>query len=384
MTLFDHQAPHYENWIKLYDADRTGYFSEGTTDLARNTTTIDDPIYYASLLGLPDILGALLSTRGIDIPSNSTTTSIEFEHRLVHRAMQAAVRGGHEPNVLLFLNIGLGVNYRPFSGSRSHVETAASSGQERILELLLDRGGNTTDASLYFGSTLQAACYAGQKTTVQVLLKRGIDINIEGGTFGNALQAASSRGHRELVKLLLDHCANVHAKGGFYTHSLQAASNGGHTEIVKLLLGRGADINADGGLLGGAFSSASNNGHEETVKLLLEEKADVNAQGGLWGNALQAASKKGFAKTSRHGETYWSVVGIAKPEGTYENIVKLLLDAGANVNARGGYFGTAIQAALFFGHKEIIQILLDRGAETNAKDEPETGYDVMKIVLCPP
>jgi ankyrin repeat protein len=31
-------------------------------------------------------------------------------------------------------------------------------------------------------------------------------------------------------------------------------------------------------------------GHEAIVKLLLEKGADVNAQGGLYGNALQAAS----------------------------------------------------------------------------------------------
>ncbi|KAF1963965.1 hypothetical protein BU23DRAFT_376242, partial [Bimuria novae-zelandiae CBS 107.79] len=49
-------------------------------------------------------------------------------------------------------------------------------------------------------------------------------------------------------------------------------------------------------------------------KLLLNKGADVNAQGGEYGNALQAASER-----------------------DHEAIVKLLLDKGADVNAQGGH-----------------------------------------------
>ena len=62
------------------------------------------------------------------------------------------------------------------------------------------------------------------------------------------------------------------------------------------------------------------------LKLLLEKGADVNAQGGEYGNALQAASYKG------HSE-----------------IVKLLLEKGADVNAQGGEYGNALQAASYKG-----------------------------------
>ena len=60
------------------------------------------------------------------------------------------------------------------------------------------------------------------------------------------------------------------------------------------------------------------------MKLLLEKGADVNAQGGKYGNALQAAafSYEGFRK------------------------MKLLLEKGADVNAQGGKHGNALQAAV--------------------------------------
>lgn len=62
---------------------------------------------------------------------------------------------------------------------------------------------------------------------------------------------------------------------------------------------------------------ASERGHEQIVKLLLDKGVDVNAQGGFYCNALQAASVRG-----------------------HERIVKLLLK-GTDVNAQGGLHGNA-------------------------------------------
>ncbi len=70
----------------------------------------------------------------------------------------------------------------------------------------------------------------------------------------------------------------------------------------------------------------------------------VNAQGGHYGNALQAASAKGHKK-----------------------IVQLLLDKGAHINAQGGHHGNALQAALYGDHEKVIQLLLEKGAHVNAQ-----------------
>jgi hypothetical protein len=85
-------------------------------------------------------------------------------------------------------------------------------------------------------------------------------------------------------------------------------------------------------------------GLSTVTKLLLDQGAEVNAQGGHYGNALQAASAEG-----------------------HEQVVKMLLNAGANVNAQGGYYGNALQAALVGGHERVVKTLLDTGAEVNAE-----------------
>ncbi|KAF5240077.1 hypothetical protein FOXYS1_15472, partial [Fusarium oxysporum] len=73
---------------------------------------------------------------------------------------------------------------------------------------------------------------------------------------------------------------------------------------------------------------------------LMTEGADVNAQGGQYGNALQAASFGGHLQ-----------------------IVQSLLDKGADVNMQGGHFGNALQAASYRGHLQIVQTLWDKGSD---------------------
>jgi ankyrin repeat protein len=245
-------------------------------------------------------------------------------------------------------------------------------------------------APLYYTSL------CGMAEASRLLLERKDDVNAQGGCYGNALQAAAQGGYEKIVELLLDAGADVNTQGGHHGSALQAASAGGHEQIVKLLLGAGADTNVHAGhytsvsytvsstgyeeVHGGcdsisvddeyddgafyepnsddeidrqdegysnALYAASVGGHENIVVILLNAGARVNAQGGLYGNALQAAA-----------------------QGGYENIVKLLLDAGADIHAQGGMYGNALQAATERGYEEIAKLLLDAGADINTQGEP--------------
>ncbi|KAJ5593556.1 hypothetical protein N7537_010460 [Penicillium hordei] len=87
-------------------------------------------------------------------------------------------------------------------------------------------------------------------------------------------------------------------------------------------------------------------GHNTIVEILLDAGADVNAQGGEYGNALQAAAALG-----------------GSPEK-----VKILLDAGADVNAQGGQHGSPFLAAIYSGHADLIEILFHAGADIGLAD----------------
>ena len=78
------------------------------------------------------------------------------------------------------------------------------------------------------------------------------------------------------------------------------------------------------------MEAATRNGHKQVVKLLLDKGANVNAQGGRYGNALLAASISG-----------------------HEQVVKLLLDNDADVNTQGEYYSNALRAASVKGHEQV-------------------------------
>jgi ankyrin repeat protein len=42
-------------------------------------------------------------------------------------------------------------------------------------------------------------------------------------------------------------------------------------------------------------------------------------------------------------------------------VVELLLGQGADVNAQGGYYGNALQAASYQGHEKVVELLLGKG-----------------------
>ncbi|KAI1307434.1 ankyrin repeat-containing domain protein [Xylaria venustula] len=225
---------------------------------------------------------------------------------------------------------------------------------QAAVKLLLEKGADVNAQGGQSGNALQAAClvYEGEKisgSTVEVLLESGADINTTGGKFGTALQAACSGWYdpRNLVEFLLERGANVNIQGGYYGNALQAACYEGHLDIAQLLLSQGADVNARGGEHGSALVAACliRRPHRyELVKLLLSKGANIHEKSWFRGTALQVACYQSDIFT-----------------------VQLLLDYGAQVNAVGGEYGTALQAAIV--HEvdiDVLELLIKHGADVNA------------------
>jgi len=125
--------------------------------------------------------------------------------------------------------------------------------------------------------------------------------------------------------------------------------------MVEMLLDSDAPINENGDH-GSALGQATTYGHEEVVKLLLAHGAEVNTEYGRLGSPMQEASRLG-----------------------YVDIVKALIDAGADVNRGNRHQASALQAAAREGHLNVVQLLTSAKAQVN---QESGAYTTALIAAC--
>lgn len=51
------------------------------------------------------------------------------------------------------------------------------------------------------------------------------------------------------------------------------------------------------------------------------------------------------------------------------NKVKMLIDGGADINAKDNIGGSSLMYASYYGRKDVVKLLLDNGADVNVKDK---------------
>ncbi|THX71699.1 hypothetical protein D6D04_09406, partial [Aureobasidium pullulans] len=115
-----------------------------------------------------------------------------------------------------------------------------------------------------------------------------------------------------------------------------------------------------GGECGNALYAASYYGYGKIVQLLLDKGADVNAKGGHYVNALQAASVRG------HDKTVQLLLERQTPELGYRDLTNRCLDLGAKVEATDKYGETALHYAAENGHLNIVKKLAQANVHRTA------------------
>jgi hypothetical protein len=131
-----------------------------------------------------------------------------------------------------------------------------------------------------------------------------------------------------------------------YTKEVFAVQQQWKREAVEMLLGTGSSGTPNPTIkYQSALQAAAKGGSEEVLEKLLEAGADVNSVGGFYGSALAAAAANGRKK-----------------------IVEMLLEAGADINSVGGIYGTPLQAAAANKQKDLVARLLEARADVNIRD----------------
>lgn len=272
-----------------------------------------------------------------------------------------------QESIKMLLDNGVCVNQIDSTDGRTLLASAAHEGSADIANLLLTRGADPLISDHQGQTPLTLASRQGYVEVLSVLLDwaksqvpeiavRMVEhVDSEGWT---ALRSAAWGGHNEAVRLLLDAGADVDGCDGEGRTALRAAAWGGHEEVLLTLLDHGAQVDKADCEGRTPLIAAAYMGHREAVEILLDHSAEVDLADG-------------------DGRTALSVAALCAPTAAgvkgYGEVASLLLERGADPGHRDHDGMTPLLLAAYEGHDDIIELLLEAGADVDETAGPDAN-----------
>jgi ankyrin repeat protein len=260
---------------------------------------------------------------------------------------------------------------------------AAQGGNEAVIRMLLTRGVSVEACDNQGRTLLTLAVLENRETIVKLLLESGADVGACDNQGRTPLILAILENREPIVKLLLATGGGVGACDSQDKTPLAHAVLENHAAIVKFLPEIEADVEArkTRGMALVAYAVIEN--PIAIVKLLLESCADPEVKAmcdsiDKKDDAIKLLLEKGASIPilKAIGSTT-SLEGRLKTamELGEENVVRLLLFMGADVEERDRADMTPLLCAAFKGRLTIVKMLVEAGADMKARDEE--GWTVL-------
>ena len=330
--------------------------------------------------------------------------------------LMTAARAG-DPGVLkLLLDAGADVNAAESVAGETALIWAALENHADAVTLLVKRGANPNARSkesaytrLRFGDGIVARptvlprghwtplMYAARQNAIdaaRALADAGADLNLSDPDGTTALVFAIINGHFDLARVLVEKGADPNVADSQGMAALYAAVDMSTLDetvgrpnpkphatidaaaLVKVLLARGANPNqtlkapvlervhndGDTNLAEGAtpLMRAAKDADVEVMRVLLDGGANVNARTKILRTPLMYAAGRlsGFRGTTNRGTEEDALAAVA-----------LCLDRGAEINAEDDNGQTALHLTVAQAEDSIVRLLAQRGANLQAKDK---------------
>ncbi|KAI1111209.1 ankyrin repeat-containing domain protein [Nemania sp. NC0429] len=235
---------------------------------------------------------------------------------------------------------------------RENLAIATREGHSLIIRCLVESGAKLNTA-IEREEFLTMAIESGFEGALSELIaseaKWMLDTNSSKETDGNIsepmslLHMAAQSGSAAVVKVVASE-TDVNAKGGWKAPVLHSTAQHDYAEAAEALLDRGALIDADDDMGYTALLLACAHGSENVIRVLLDRGANVD-------RGMRLAPKlKPLQLAANHGRS---------------NVTRLLLDGGAYRGASDKQLGTALHIAI----------------ENMVEESQQTYYDVVELLL---
>jgi len=203
----------------------------------------------------------------------------------------------------------------------------------KAVEQLLHEGANVSAANRYGITPLYLACVNGSAPMIERLLKAGADANATWTEGQTPLMTVARTGNVDAAKVLLTHGAKVNEAEPVHGQTpLMWATAQAHPAMMRELIAHGAEVNAH-----------SKVQHWER-QVTSEPRDKWLPLGGF--TPLLFAARQGCVECAR-----------------------VLVDAGADVNATDPDGISGVLLAIINGHYDVAALLLDRGTDPNLADK---------------
>ncbi|XP_063783456.1 protein phosphatase 1 regulatory subunit 12A isoform X4 [Pseudophryne corroboree] len=231
------------------------------------------------------------------------------------------------------------------------------------------------------GAVFLAACSSGDSEEVLKLLDRGADINYANVDGLTALHQACIDDNLDMVKFLVENGASINQPDNEGWIPLHAASSCGYLDIAEYLITHGANV----GAVNSEGDTPLDIAEEEPMEELLQN--EVNRQG----IDVEAARKEeerimlrdarqwlnsGQIIDVRHAKSGGTALHVAAAKG-YTEVLKLLIQAGYDINIKDFDGWTPLHAAAHWGKEEACKILVENLCDIDAVNKVgQTAFDV--------
>lgn len=291
------------------------------------------------------------------------------------KTLSSACYEGDLNAVKKFINAGSEVNLK--DNVIAPIKAACLAGHVDVVKELISKGA---DVNLWDGDQLPltTACDKGLLSVVKELIKEGVKLNL---TYQDetALTIACYRNHTEIVRELIEARVDVN-QAGHYGTPLSIASLNENLEIARALLKAGADHNVEHHNET-PLSEAIFCENVDLFNMMIESRDVVNFAPALRAACLVKNSMmvNQLLKTGTNTDLGAALVHACHKKQFYSrlhfklrylkerpeqqlSIVRMLIEAGADVNYVAKYYGTPLENASKNGYLSVVKELLKKNA----------------------